>query len=366
MSSTVENINANIELQFTTLSLICEHISGYELDDKDELILHNTQELINSSIDAYYSSVVDILKDYYMATDDNTKKILHNKFVKAFHSSNLVGEIKRIYLTIVKLRKTYEFNSTDLNKLCKQFETTTIDESFSNTSSDICPKCHTQYDIEEKTSEFTCKNCGHVEKMYGVVFEDDQFYYQEGQRTKHGKYDPIKHARFWLDRIQAKETTEIPDSVINAVKKCICRDQLWKHDVTCELIRGYLKQIKKNKITSYNNHVALIRKIITGQEPDQLSEYEIKLVYMYFGLSIQIYNKIKGDSKMNCLYHPFLIYKIIEQILTKPGDMRRRKNILSCIHLQSRDTLIENDKVWFGICDHIPGFTKIATDGGAR
>ena len=364
MSSTVENISANIDTQLTSILELINIIADYNLDFDDQTMLNNIKEDINTLINTYYTTTTNILKEYYEASSDVTKKSCHNQFVKAFRAFNLVGSLKRLYNNICKLRKTYDFDDVSINKYIRQFESISIDEYFETDSSDKCPKCKVVYDIEEKTAEFTCKNCGHIEKIYGIVFEDDQFFYQEGQRTKHGKYDPIKHAKFWLDRIQAKESTEIPETVINSVKRCIRRDQLWKHDVTCEIVRVYLKQTKN---TRYNNHVALIRKIITGLEPDQLTEHEVRLTYMYFGASTQIFNKIKGDSrKNNCPYHPFFIYKIIEQILKQNSDSIRRKSILSCIHLQSRDTLIENDKLWFEICDYIPEFTKIGTDGGTR
>jgi len=152
---------------------------------------------------------------------------------------------------------------------------------------------------------------------------------------------------------------EIPNEIINGIKKCIKRDKIWIENLTCETIRSYLKQLKE---TSYNNHIPLIKKIITGVEPAQLTEHETQLVYMYFGIVIQIFGKIKGDEKANCPYHPFFIYKIIEQVLKGGKNEKRKSNILQSIHLQSRDTLIENDRLWFSICDLIPEFTKKATD----
>lgn len=363
MSSTVENISANIDSQVNVLGKLLDIVSGYDLELSDEKMIEKTKEDFDNLVETYNTSTTEILKDYYQSTTDSTKKVLHNKFIKAYRACNLVGTLKRLFNNLTKLRKVYEFDDQNIAILIHQFNSTIIDETCENVSSDICPTCNLVYDIEEKTAEFTCKNCGHIEKMYGVVFEDEQFFFQEGQRTKHGKYDPIKHAKFWLDRIQAKESTDIPESVINSVKRCIRRDQLWKHDVTCEVVRSYLKQTKN---TEYNNHVALIRKIITGIEPDQLTEHEVRLTYMYFGVSIQVFEKIKDQNKSNCPYHPFFIYKIIEQVLKKSSDSVRRRSILSCIHLQSRDTLIENDKLWFEICDYIPDFVKVATDGGIR
>lgn len=363
MSSTIDSINGNIEQRFDTLNQIAEIYNQYDLDENDQQLLTNARAELSDLSESYFSSTVCILKEYYTTTDDSIKKELHNDFVKAFHSANLIGKLKRIWQLFNRLRRSYEIDNDSLVDLFKTYEMTSVDETFVDRGCEICVKCNKPYDIEEKNSEFICKRCGLTEKMKGAVFEDEQFFYQEGQRTKHCKYDPIKHAKFWTDRIQAKESTEIPEKVINAVKKCIRRDQLWIENITCEVIRGYLKQLK---MTIYNNHVPLIRKIITGKEPPQFSDHELRLLYMYFSMVTQVFNKIKSIEKSNCPYHPFFIYKIVEQILNNPKDAIKRREILSCIHLQSRYTLIENDKIWFMICDYIPEFTKIATDSCKR
>ncbi len=355
MSSTLDNICANIDLKFSTLTelfvLYKENVDNSATSDIKDLI-DELKTLQNN----YITNTIDILNNYYTTTNDADLKYLRNQFIKTYHSCNVIGDMDRIYNVCKKFKKKY--NTATINNLHKIYETTEIEEDFLNSGSDHCDKCNIAYSIEEKTAEYVCKNCGKLEKMAGVVFEDDQFYYQEGKRTKHGKYDPIKHAKFWLDRIQAKESTNIPDEIINAVKRCILRDRQWINNITCEMIRMYLKQLK---MTTYNNHTALILKLITGVEPEQLTETEVRLVYMYFGSVIQIFNKIKKPTKYNCPYHPYFIYKIIEQIIKLPHERMRREKILSFIHLQARDTLIDNDITWFEICDYIPEFTKIAT-----
>ena len=40
----------------------------------------------------------------------------------------------------------------------------------------------------------------------------------------------------------------------------------------------------------------------------------------------------------------------------------RKKEILSCIHLQSFQTLCANDVIWVPICARIPEFVYIPTD----
>ncbi len=356
MTSTIDNTCANINIRFESVESALQIYQTYDLDAE---LLKQINDLLEKTAelkDIYISESVKILSAFYDSNDEDIKKASHVKFIKAFHSNNIIGELDRIYAICKKIKKICKSDDQKLKECIKNYEMSIVDETFINTKADVCIKCNVPYEIEEKTAEYICKSCGRLEKMSGVVFEDEQFFYQEGQRTKHGKYDPIKHAKCWLERIQAKEMTEIPTEILNEIKVCIKRDQLWLDQISCDTIRGYLKRIKK---TEYNNHVPLIRKLITGREPAQLTEHETQLVYMYFGTVIQTYINIKSDP--NCPYHPFFIYKIIEQVLKGQKHAKRRKDILSCIHLQSRYTLIENDRMWFSICSNIPEFTKIPT-----
>jgi len=361
MTSTIDNICANIDARFDALLEILNIYDKYKLDYDDAgLVLYAIDLLINLK-NTYHAETLEVLTEFYSTDNDAVRKSAHTQFIKIFHANNIIGEMNRVYGICQKLKKMYKIDEDALPELTRTYEISVVDESFVSTKSNICLTCNIPYEIEEKTAEYVCTECGRLEKISGVVFEDEQFFYQEGQRTKHGKYDPVKHAKAWLDRIQAKEMTEIPVSVLNAIKTCIKRDRLWIDSITCDTIRYYLKQLKK---TNFNNHVPLIRRLVTNIEPDQLTEHETQLVYMYIGVVIQIYTAIKNDP--NCPYLPFFIYKIIEQILKKPKNAQRRKNILSCIHLQSRSTLVENDRLWFLICKYIPEFTKIPTDGHAR
>jgi hypothetical protein len=363
MSSTVDNICDSIEIKFNSIrSILCIY-NNYELDTDDSSVVSTSLESLKILYDTHTSATLDILSTYYNTDEFDVKKIARDNLAKSIKANNIIGELDRLYKACQRLKKIYKIDDVTLPSHHKDYENSVIDESFIDPGSDVCTHCKIPYEIEEKTAEYICKNCGRLEKMSGVVFEDDQFFYQEGQRTKHGKYDPIKHAKLWLERIQAKETTDIPVVVLNAIKSCIKRDQLWLDRITCDVIRKYLKQIKK---TQFNNHVPLIRKLVTGKEPSQLTEHETQLVYMYLGIAVHLFAKIKkglaGSVKNDCPYHPYFIYKIIEQILNKPKDELRKRDILSCIHLQSRETLIEHDRAWFAICSYIPEFKKVATN----
>jgi hypothetical protein len=356
MSSTIESINVNLNNKINGLEeLLTIYESHVELIQKMENELNDIRQqkkILKNVFDNYTKETIDIIVKYH--TEPENRKSNHNTFIRMFHAINITGELNKIFVFCKKLDAKYKLR----HDLFKKYEFYSIDETFEDIGSNFCKQCKELYLIDEKASEFMCRKCGRSEKMYGEVFEDEQFFYQEGTRTKHGKYEPTKHCKFWVDRIQAKESLDVPEIILNKIKKCIRRDKIWIENVNCEIIRYYLKELK---ITNYNNHIPLICKLITKKEPPQFTDHELKLIYFYFSIVIQLFNKTKSNDKSNCPYHPFFIYKIVEQILNKPEHEKRKKEILSCIHLQSNDTLIENDNTWFLICDYIPEFTKITT-----
>lgn len=388
MSATIANILSNIQTKFLVLK---EYVNLIETSCGKNC--SEPKQDINDLFTQYHEQTSLILCDYFCSSDEVLTRKFYYKFLNAIHAINLNGKFKKIY-SWCKLNSpddwqncsdentddsiegqssptsnenvtsncNYNHKNKQINHqvsvICNKFEISIIDDVYEETNSNECNNCHVTYEVEDKDSQFVCKKCGKLEKIYGAVFEDEQFFYQEGQRTKHGKYDPAKHAKAWLDRIQARENTEIPNEIITALKQCIRRDNVYLDILTCETIRSYLKELR---CTNYNNHASLIKKIITGKEPAQLTDYETQLVFKYFVIVIQIFCKFKPDDKANCPYIPFFLYKIIEQILSSPKNRLRRIEILSCIHLQSRETLIENDRIWFSICVCIKDFRYVPT-----
>jgi hypothetical protein len=356
MSSTIDNINANIISKIDNLQKIITIYGQYNLDVSDNQKIEDFDKYINEILLSYEFGSLNILKNYCQSISDNDKHTYYNKYTQFINTENILGKLKRVYMYCRKLQKIYDIDNEMLFNAFYDYDYIAVEINPNTKTIDNC-SCGNQSIVESKTSESICK-CGKVEKLYGIVFEDEQFFYQEGQRTKHGKYDPTKHCKFWVDRIQAKENTEMPESLINGVKGKIKRDNIWLESLTCNAIREYLKELKK---TRYNDHVPLIRKIITGIEPPQLTDYELKLIYVYFARVMQIFNKTKPDGTFNSPYHPFFVYKILEQILKKSDDKKRRDDILACIHLQSRETLINHDLIWEPICNQISEFTYIPT-----
>ena len=117
-----------------------------------------------------------------------------------------------------------------------------------------------------------------------------------------------------------------------------------KRKIKCIHIRIYLKELGH---TEFNDHIPLIRKIITNKTPPSLREKELRKLYNYFNKAVDAFEIVKSASQSNTPYYPYFIYKILDQVLT---GGRRKFKILECIHIQSRDTLIANDVTWANIC----------------
>ena len=289
---------------------------------------------------------------------DNKKKKKYLIYIKFINKENFLGKLNRIYSKCIKLNKNYIITDSKLKQFFNNFDKINININYEETNSTLkCNSCNDEMIISTRMSEKICNTCGFTEPLFGVISNEEQIYggNNEAQKPKHGKYDPTKHCKYWLDCIQAEEKREIPEKLINKLLFRIKQDDQIISNISCEMYRKYLKDIGQ---TRFNDHVPLIRKLISGISPPQLTDTEKKLVSIYFTKIVHIFNRIKpninSNNKSNCPYHPYFIYKIIEHLLKDNNQKIRKKEILSCIHLQSRETLIDNDIIMSMICKYIP------------
>ena len=309
----------------------------------------------------YEIDVVDVLSDYY-DDEQHNKNNIADSYSMYITSDNYNGKLDQC-MNFVEAMYEHLKNSVDYNNdisiigiLIKKFKHSKIYTNMKEIKYNICV-CGAEMKIFPDSSELICPVCGKVLILYGTVFEDTQFYSQEGQRSKHGCYDQSRHCKFWVHRIQAKENTDIPKHCIDRLIYCIKRDGIINcRRLQCSQLRVYLKETRN---TDYNDHIPLIRKIITGIVPPQLTYEELRQLYNLFDKSVNAYDAIKPDNKSNTMYYPYIIYKILDLIIKKG---LRKKKILECIHLQSRDTLISNDNLWECICNTLTGLKYKPTD----
>jgi hypothetical protein len=209
-----------------------------------------------------------------------------------------------------------------------------------------CTSCGAMMEINAELSELQCA-CGLTSKIIGMVFRDDQFYPQEGQKSKHGGYDPSRHFKFWIDRIQGIENKEFPPEDSARIDAMITRERMDRMSLTIHNMRNILKELQ---LTKYNDHAVLLVITHGGVPPPRLTIDENKKMSILFRKVMSIYEEVIESG--NKPYYPYFIYKIIE---TEFRGNREKLQLLNYIHLQSRDTVIKNDKIYEKICARSDG-----------
>lgn len=253
-----------------------------------------------------------------------------------------------------------------VRKYTEQYEQIKPHLSIEREIIDICDLCNGKMTIFQDTSELRCDICGNITTLEGTVFEDNQFYTQQGQCTKHKKYDARRHCKKWMDQNQAKENKTFPQKDIDALNE---RAQAYytrngklrtMRGMKCKQLRDWLKELG---LTKYNQNTPLLRKIITSQNgkaviPPQLKYDEEQKILALFSRAMDVYDqlmeeKVTDTSKKrrnNKPYYPYVLFKIL-CIVLKPGA--RLRGLIECIHLQSDTTLKNHDVTWKQICQRL-------------
>jgi hypothetical protein len=337
---------------------------------------YNNFMQMDSSVQFDFKELVDIFTEHcyefkkfkphteigHLRRARDQSKCIYNKLSIMIASKNIYelsdNIAQDISLLVSKLKPLATDHTTinTMQDLLTKYEYTKLEIVSKEEIFDYC-ECGNVMEVMASSSEMVCDNCGFVTKLIGTVFEDNQFYNQEGGRYRHAGYEPSKHCRCWLERIQAKETNTITPQQLEKLEACIRRDRITnKRRVTISQLRSYLKDAG---LTELNEHVALIKKIITGIIPPQLTFAETQDITNSFSKAVKAYNVVRPSNKSNNIYYPYILRKLIEMHI---NDYNKQKELLSFIHLQGSQTLIQNDKIWRDICNITPSFAYQPTD----
>ena len=201
--------------------------------------------------------------------------------------------------------------------------------------------CNVLMKIDQSNYLSYCENCGKEIELYGCIGTDEDLYHHN--RSKVHPYNPTRHCKAWLDKIQGKERLNILSIHIDKLKSAMDNDKIDYMDATLP-ISVYRLYLKKCKLSKYNEHVNKIRQLISSYYTPQLEYDDCKIINYYFRLVLKAFDKLKSSNKNNLPYHPYFIFKIIEEKI-------KDKSILKFIHLQSNKTLIKHDILWKKICE---------------
>lgn len=409
--TTIESTNKKIMDKFSIIKLIFEqihHIVGMldtlSIEYKTALKSSSVQyiNLYASDFDElenqYVLSVINTLTSYYSNKGKHNEEICMAEFHKIIGSENFLPRIDE-YLTKIKMIMAMlivSINKKQINDMPKKVTRRSvsvgsqsavalvavsservlddssplyavvekikknIDHAMSiNVNMEIrrinYQTCSCGYNmiINPVLSEMVCENkeCSIIRKLEGTAAEDMEPFNEFGNKAKHDNYNPNRHFKFWMERIQAKECKTFSEQEIEALEKIIKRDQL--DVVSIYDMRGMLKE---TKMTCYNDHAALLMKLTTSKAPPTLSFTMLRKFAIKFNKIIDILETLKNPDG-NRPYYPYFIYKIAEDeaILAAENndhnECRDIRRLMQYIHLQSTDTIRKNDMLYKTICE---------------
>ena len=259
-----------------------------------------------------------------------------NKILDAFFKIDNSLSLSSITNTVVENKNNNIF----------QKYLTNIDDSFLDInsfvrSSDICQSCYKGELIPlDDEGVLICNNC--FKNVQYLIENEKPSYKEPPKEVCFYAYKKINHFKEILAQFQGKETTQIPQHVIENLKQQIKKERIETNKLTYYKTKELLKKLGYNK---YYEHINFIKDKL-GIKPPIISQ-ELEEILCNFFMEIQYpYAKHCPDYRVNFLHYYYVLYKLFELL--------NEKHYLPEIPmLKDREKLIEQDTIWKKICEEL-------------
>jgi len=223
---------------------------------------------------------------------------------------------------------------------------TNVDEDFLEinnyiTQIDICQYCKLGEMIPvDYEGILVCNNCS---KSIRFLVENEKPSYKEPPKEVcFYAYKRINHFREILAQFQAKETTQIPDIVLENIKSQIKKERITLEQISNKKAKEILKKLGYNK---YYEHIPFIKDKLGIKPPIMGPELEETLCNLFMDIQ-EPYAKYCPDSRVNFLNYYYTVYKLCELL-----DQREFLPFFPM--LKDREKRIEQDEIWKKICEEL-------------
>ena len=283
-------------------------------------------------VEEYYLKNMDLLDEYYKKQDTSVNApILQSKdantFLK-FFSASVPSENglsrKQMFDEYVQRMKLSSFPELVqlLSEHCDQWNVSR--EEISSEGILVWPRCGSE--------------------EYALVVSDFPSFRDPPKERNNYAYKKINHLNEILNQFQAKESTIIPEDVMNEVIMELRKRRIQNiADLTEEDIRHILKKLNRSK---YYEHRAHILSRLNGNPPPTITpEIEEKIRAMFQDIQAPFLLYCPND-RTNFLSYSYILYKFFELL-----ELDEYKVFFPL--LKSRDRLIAHDQIWKKICDYL-------------
>ena len=311
----------NIECKMDIMDMIKDIKNKIKLLEKRRLNYY----LDNST---YIFDYFENKKSISQGETPNKNKMLHN-FFKIRDES------------ILEPNKIAKKNKSIFYKYLSNIDNSFIDTDDYLKQSDICSFCHKgEYIPMDDEGILMCNFCFNNKKF--LIENDKPSYKDPPKEICFYAYKKINHFKEILAQFQGKETTLIPDSVIQNLLNQIKKERISISTLTYNDTKLLLKKLGYNKYYEHINFIkdklGILPPIISQELEDTLCNFFMEIQYPYA--------RHCPDYRVNFLHYYYVLYKLFELL--------NEKSYLKEIPmLKDREKLIEQDTMWRKICDEL-------------
>jgi hypothetical protein len=318
-------LNKILEEQASTLSIE----QKLEIEDS----LRDIKEQINASKKSK--------KQYYLNNNKHIFEYFENKKNISMNNSKT-----KILNTFFKIKGEEDEEQTSHIKDNVQKYLSNLDESFIDVnkfviSTDICQYCRKGELIPiDHEGIMVCNQC-HKHVQY-LVENEKPSYKEPPKEACFYAYKRINHFREILAQFQAKETTQIPEEVLENIKNQIRKERIELSQLNNKKAKDILKKLGYNK---FYEHIPFIKDKLGIKPPVMTQELEESLCNLFTEIQGP-YAKFCPDDRVNFLNYYYTVYKLCELL-----DQTQFLPYFPM--LKDREKRIEQDEIWKKICQEL-------------
>jgi hypothetical protein len=203
-----------------------------------------------------------------------------------------------------------------------------------------CPVCSVEMTFYQNEALLGCPKCGHEEFI--LIDSEKPSYKDPPREISYFAYKKINHFNEWLAQFQAKENTDIPQEVLEAIMKELKKERI--SDPKRVKKEKILEILRKLKMPKMYDHVQQIKNRIQHQMTNLTLSKEMEEKLQYLFKEIQpAWIKFCPRDRSNFLSYPYVLYKLCQ--LLDMDDFLPYFQLL-----KSREKLYQQDQTWEKIC----------------
>ncbi len=211
-----------------------------------------------------------------------------------------------------------------------------------NTDGEKCNTCKINFIENLNSTESLCKNCGIIEKIV-VSFDKPNYIENSGDKTQF-TYDRRYHFKDLINQIQGKETTNLPEHILENIKNEIIKNKIPFNKLQKDHLRKILKKMGYNKY--YEHSMNILNKL----NPDSIItfslEIENKLFYMFECIQ-EPFILFCPENRKNMINYNYIFYKFCEILHLEDIEFKKYFTLLKC-----GEKLRQLESIWKNIINY--------------